>query len=143
MLRHKIPLLLAIMGCLALGVWLARNIFGRFRAVKVIYRQAFEHDRPYEREFEGIWDSTFGLLKLEADLDGTRHNVSKGYMEISQTVRWWNAPVYVLGEYSGGLGLFEGATRSTETSTVDFAPVSGTGTEAGASILSPETNATV
>src|SRR5207344_2147329 len=23
-------------------------------AVKVIYRQAFEHDRPYEREFEGI-----------------------------------------------------------------------------------------
>ena len=36
------------------NVWLARNVFGRFRAVKVIYRQAFEHDRPYEREFEGI-----------------------------------------------------------------------------------------
>ncbi len=35
-------------------VWLARNILGEFRAVKVIYRQAFEHDRPYERELEGV-----------------------------------------------------------------------------------------
>ena len=48
------------------------------------------------------------LLKLEADLDGTRHNVSKGYMEISQTIRFWSAPIYVLGEYSGGLGVFDG-----------------------------------
>ena len=48
------------------------------------------------------------LLKLEADLDGSRHNVSKGYMEISQTLRFWSAPIYVLGEYSGGLGLFDG-----------------------------------
>jgi WD40 repeat protein len=35
-------------------VWLARTILGEFRAVKVIYRHAFEHDRPFEREFEGI-----------------------------------------------------------------------------------------
>lgn len=35
-------------------VWLARNILGEFRAVKVICRRAFEHDRPYERELEGI-----------------------------------------------------------------------------------------
>src|SRR4030042_6832640 len=35
-------------------VWLARNIVGTFRAVKVIYRKAFDHDRPYEREFDGI-----------------------------------------------------------------------------------------
>jgi hypothetical protein len=48
------------------------------------------------------------LLKLEADLDGTRHNVSKGYMEISQTMRFWSAPIYVLTEYSGGLGVFDG-----------------------------------
>jgi hypothetical protein len=48
------------------------------------------------------------LLKLELDLDGTRHNVSKGYVEISQTMRWWSAPIYVLGEYSGGLGVFDG-----------------------------------
>jgi len=35
-------------------VWLARNILGEFRAVKVIYRRGFEHERPFEREFEGI-----------------------------------------------------------------------------------------
>lgn len=35
-------------------VWLARNVMGRFRAVKVVYRRNFTEDRPYEREFEGI-----------------------------------------------------------------------------------------
>src|SRR2546423_12158238 len=35
-------------------VWLARTILGEFRAVKLVYRKQFEHDRPYEREFEGI-----------------------------------------------------------------------------------------
>src|SRR5262245_12770715 len=35
-------------------VWLARNVMGTFRAVKVVYRRAFDSDRPYEREFSGI-----------------------------------------------------------------------------------------
>jgi serine/threonine protein kinase len=35
-------------------VWLARNILGEFRAVKVIYRNRFTDPRPFEREFEGI-----------------------------------------------------------------------------------------
>lgn len=35
-------------------VWLARNVMGTYRAVKIIYRRSFEHLRPYEREFEGI-----------------------------------------------------------------------------------------
>ncbi|MBI4661727.1 MAG: hypothetical protein HY735_23130, partial [Verrucomicrobia bacterium] len=35
-------------------VWLARNVMGTFRAVKVVYRRSFDHDRPYEREFAGI-----------------------------------------------------------------------------------------
>jgi serine/threonine protein kinase len=35
-------------------VWLARNVLGEFRAVKLIYRRAFEQDRPFERELEGI-----------------------------------------------------------------------------------------
>jgi hypothetical protein len=50
------------------------------------------------------------LLKLEANLDGTQHNVSKGYLEVSQTLRFWRAPVYILGEYTGGLGLFDDAS---------------------------------
>jgi hypothetical protein len=35
-------------------VWLARNVVGAFRSVKIVYRDRFDSDRPYEREFEGI-----------------------------------------------------------------------------------------
>src|SRR5437870_11351648 len=35
-------------------VWLARNVMGALRAVKVIWRRQFDSDRPYEREFAGI-----------------------------------------------------------------------------------------
>lgn len=47
--------LLRLIGSGAYGeVWLARTIMGEHRAVKVVYRRSFEHDRPYEREFAGI-----------------------------------------------------------------------------------------
>ena len=35
-------------------VWLAKNVMGTFRAVKVVYRRSFTNDNPYEREFAGI-----------------------------------------------------------------------------------------
>jgi WD40 repeat protein len=35
-------------------VWLARNVTGAYRAVKVIYRQRFDDAKPFEREFNGI-----------------------------------------------------------------------------------------
>jgi WD40 repeat protein len=35
-------------------VWLARNALGQYRAVKIVHRRAFDHDRPFEREFAGI-----------------------------------------------------------------------------------------
>jgi hypothetical protein len=35
-------------------VWLARNVLGVYRAVKIIERRAFEDDRPFEREFAGM-----------------------------------------------------------------------------------------
>src|SRR5688572_5952453 len=35
-------------------VWLARNVMGAPRAVKIVWRQKFESERPYEREFAGI-----------------------------------------------------------------------------------------
>jgi WD40 repeat protein len=35
-------------------VWLARNVFGVFRAVKLVYRSSFDSDRPFQREFTGI-----------------------------------------------------------------------------------------
>ena len=35
-------------------VWLASNLTGSFVAVKVVRKAAFDHERPFEREFEGI-----------------------------------------------------------------------------------------
>ena len=35
-------------------VWLARSVTGAFRAVKIVRRSSFDHERPFEREFEGI-----------------------------------------------------------------------------------------
>ncbi len=35
-------------------VWVARNLIGGFRAVKIIHRNSFGEERPFEREFEGI-----------------------------------------------------------------------------------------
>jgi serine/threonine protein kinase len=35
-------------------VWLARNMMGMYRAVKVVYRQSFKDQRPFERELSGI-----------------------------------------------------------------------------------------
>ena len=35
-------------------VWLARNIMGTYRAVKIVYRRHFSDERPYEREFRGL-----------------------------------------------------------------------------------------
>jgi hypothetical protein len=61
------------------------------------------------KSFKALEFGSF-LLKLEANLDGAQHNVSQGYLEVSQTVRFWKAPVYALGEYTGGLGLFDGAS---------------------------------
>ena len=47
-----------LIGCVGRGsygeVWLARNVMGTFRAVKIVSRQRFDHDRPFEREFAGI-----------------------------------------------------------------------------------------
>src|SRR5439155_21968120 len=35
-------------------VWLACNVIGTYRAVKVVHRERFQNERPYEREYSGI-----------------------------------------------------------------------------------------
>ena len=35
-------------------VWLARNVLGTYRAIKIVYEKAFEHRRSFQREFEGV-----------------------------------------------------------------------------------------
>jgi eukaryotic-like serine/threonine-protein kinase len=47
-----------LLSCIGRGsygeVWLARNVMGSFRAVKIIDRKRFPMERPFEREFTGI-----------------------------------------------------------------------------------------
>jgi len=49
---------LELLRCIGRGaygeVWLARNILGTYRAVKVIHRRAFRDDEAFEREFSGL-----------------------------------------------------------------------------------------
>ena len=54
--RPRVPdhELLRVVGRGSYGeVWLARNVMGSYRAVKVVYRCQFEESRPFEREF--LW----------------------------------------------------------------------------------------
>jgi hypothetical protein len=47
--------LLRVIGRGAYGeIWLARTVTGAFRAVKVVYRNTFESERTFLREFEGM-----------------------------------------------------------------------------------------
>jgi TolB-like protein/predicted Zn-dependent protease len=49
---------LELLRCIGRGaygeVWLARNIVGTYRAVKIIHRRAFRDDEAFEREFSGL-----------------------------------------------------------------------------------------
>src|SRR6185369_5033078 len=47
--------LIRCIGCGSYGeVWLAQSVIGTYRAIKVVYRQNFDDDRPYDREFSGM-----------------------------------------------------------------------------------------
>ncbi len=47
-----------VLRCIGRGaygaVWLARNVMGTYRAVKIIHREDFSRDRPFTREYEGV-----------------------------------------------------------------------------------------
>lgn len=47
--------LLRLIGSGSYGdVWLARNITNAYRAIKIVHRRRFDHDRPFQREFCGL-----------------------------------------------------------------------------------------
>src|SRR5438093_9754473 len=86
-LQHAIPsipdheLLRRIGGGSYGEVWLARNVLGEFRAVKVIYRDKFEHDRPFDREFEGIqkFEPISRLHESQVDILHVGRNAEASY----------------------------------------------------------------
>lgn len=68
-------------------------------------------------ELKLFYPRSFGsfLMKEEIDLDGSNHNVSQTYTELSQSIKLggatlMQAPVYAHVGYSGGLGLFGNAS---------------------------------
>jgi len=64
-------------------------------------------------ELKLFYPRSFGsfLMKEEIDLDGSNHNVSQTYTELSQSIKLGSAtlmgaPIYAHLGYSGGLGVF-------------------------------------
>ena len=47
------------------------------------------------------------LLKMQADFVGEKDNMSKFYMQVSQSFRFWTPKIFVSLQYSGGLGIAE------------------------------------
>lgn len=47
------------------------------------------------------------LLKLQADLQGEKHNIGQTYLQVTQSFRCWKAPIFLSFQYSGGLGVTE------------------------------------
>src|SRR5262252_5729547 len=74
--------LLRLIGRGAYGeVWLARSVMGAYRAVKVVYRQSFDHERPYEREFAGIqkFEPISRSHDSQVDILHVGRNAAEGY----------------------------------------------------------------
>jgi len=62
-------------------VWLARNVVGTWRAVKVVRRSRFDSERPYEREFHGIqkFEPISRLHDSQVDVLHLGRNDADGY----------------------------------------------------------------
>jgi eukaryotic-like serine/threonine-protein kinase len=62
-------------------VWIARNIMGGWRAVKVVYRDSFGSSRPFEREFQGIqkFEPVSRARESQMNVLHVGHNESEGY----------------------------------------------------------------
>ena len=74
-------------------VWLARSVTGIRRAIKIVWRKSFEHERTYEREFAGL--KKFEPLSRQhpglVDILHVGRNDPEGYfyyvMELADDVR--------------------------------------------------------
>jgi WD40 repeat protein/serine/threonine protein kinase len=62
-------------------VWLGKGVTGAYRAVKVVYRDRFDGERPYEREFRGIqkFEPISRLNQSHIDVLHVGRNDAEGY----------------------------------------------------------------
>ncbi len=59
--------------------------------------------------FQDFQQKDFGsfLLQMQCDFTGEKNNIGKFYMQVSQTLKFWDPAIYLQFEYSGGLGVIE------------------------------------
>ena len=72
-------------------MWLARSALGAYRAVKVIHRSQFDHERPYERELRAIREVEPFTRQHEGLVDilqvGQRENYFYYVMELADDLK--------------------------------------------------------
>jgi hypothetical protein len=74
------------------------------RNFTTIYFEYWKKQQDSGRSF--IKPGSF-LFKTEADLYGTRDNIGKFFLQLSQSLRFWKPRVYLALQYSGGAGITE------------------------------------
>src|SRR5882762_9239753 len=45
------------------------------------------------------------LLKTQVDFTGEQSNIGQFYMQVSQQFRFWKPKIFIIAQYSGGLGI--------------------------------------
>ena len=104
-------------------VWLARSVLGTARAVKIVWRNRFDHVRPFEREFHGIQQceplsrqhaGLVDILQVGRDEDGGWFYY---IMELADALSGTS-------ETSGGATCYQPRTLRSELATRGRLPVS-------------------
>jgi hypothetical protein len=58
----------------------------------------------YFRQLDTVGTGSF-LIKVQGDLRGQRSNMGQVFMQLSQSIKFWQPPWYLYLSYSGGLGV--------------------------------------
>jgi hypothetical protein len=66
----------------------------------------FEYFKSQDSGTSFIKPGSF-LLKMQADLAGPGNSISKSYVQVTQTLRFWKPKIFLSLQYSGGLGVTE------------------------------------
>lgn len=61
----------------------------------------------YFKNIDTLESGSF-LFKMQTDFNGKHNNVSQVFVQLSQTLRFWNPKVYLSLNYTGGLGIAPG-----------------------------------
>jgi hypothetical protein len=84
----------------------ARHTLAPKRNPKNYLTLYFEYFKQQDSTKRFIKPGSF-LLKTQGDFSGARNNLSKFYIQVSQSMRFWQPKIFLNLQYSGGLGVTE------------------------------------